>query len=245
MSNPPAALRFTNVRKDYVTDWRGRRWRALDEVSFSVAGGSICALVGPNGAGKSTLLKLAAGLTWPTGGACGIAGVSPAEAARTRVVGYLPEHAQLPAHLTAAEALLAVGQLIGLTRDEARAAGAQALDEMRLADIATRRLADLSRGQRQRIGLAQAMLGRPRVLLLDEPASALDPRAVAELGAWLAARRAAGTTVLLSSHFLPQLEGLCDQFVLLERGRVVFDAGRAAVQAAGGLTQAFLDRTAA
>lgn len=240
MNSAAPALEFAQVVKDYVTNWRGQRWRALAEVSFLVSPGSICALVGANGAGKTTVLKIAAGVTWPTHGRCTVMGCAPSEAAAAGRVGYLPEHLGFPTHLTVRDVLAESASFLAGEVDPA-AAVREALEEVALIEIERQFVATLSRGQRQRLGLAQAMCGSPRLLLLDEPASALDPRGVIELGRWLEARRRSGATIVLSSHFLPQLEELCDQFVLLDRGRVALAASRDEVLAAGGLTKAFLE----
>lgn len=235
------ALRLERLVKDYALDWRGRTARALDGVTFTVARGTIGALVGANGSGKSTTLKLCAGLLRPTSGRCEVAGRSPGEAVRAGRVAYLPEETLLPDFDSAREFLRRLAAIADLGADAADAAIESVLARTGLAAVASQRLATLSKGQRQRLGLAQALLRAPEILLLDEPASGLDPRAQVELRALLAAQRAEGRTVLLSAHFLPHLDVLCDRFVVLDGGRVVFDGDRAAVAARGGLERIHLE----
>lgn len=238
------AIRCERVVKDYATDWRGRRWRALDEVSFALPVGMLGVLVGPNGAGKSTLLRLCAGLARASSGRCEVLGQSPAAVAAAGRIGYVPDHAGLPSYLTVEAVLSALACLGGMGASETADAVRHALRETELENARTRRVGELSKGQRQRLGLAQAILGDPAVLLLDEPASGLDPRAVEQLARLLERWRGQGRSILLSSHFLPQVEELCDHVVLLERGRVVFAGPREAVIAAGGLHRVYLEKTA-
>lgn len=235
------ALRLERLVKDFALDWRGRTARALDGVTLAVARGTVCALVGANGSGKSTTLKLCAGLLRATRGRCEVVGLPPVEAVRAGRVAYLPEETLLPDFDSAGEFLRRLTAIAGLPPDAADAAIESALARTGLAAVASQRLSTLSKGQRQRLGLAQALLRAPEILLLDEPASGLDPRAQRELRALIAGQRAEGRTVVLSAHFLPHLDELCDQFVVLDRGRVIFDGDRAVVAARGGLERIHLE----
>lgn len=233
---PAGATPLISVRglaKEYVRDWRGTRQVALDGVDLTVARGRICALVGPNGSGKTTLLKILAGFTEPTRGNCAIA----AGAGR---IGYVADDVLFPGQFTVRELLRRLGELYDLPQERLTAEIDAALRATGLESVADRRVGELSKGTRQRVGLAQALLGDPELLLLDEPAAALDPRALERLTAVLVAQRAAGRTVVLSSHFLPQIEAVADDFLLLERGRVLFQGDRAAVAARGGLEAVYL-----
>jgi ABC-2 type transport system ATP-binding protein len=156
-------------------------------------------------------------------------------------VAYLPEETLLPDFGTAREFLQRLATIGGSDRSEAAVAVESALAQTGLATLAAQPLGFFSKGQRQRLGLAQALLRAPEVLLLDEPSSGLDPRAQAALRDLIEAQRTAGRTVVLSAHFLPHLETLCDQFVVLERGRVLFDGDRAAVAGRGGLERIYLE----
>lgn len=244
MSPGAPALRLVRLAKEYPLDWRGRTVRALDSVTLDVAPGAVCALIGANGSGKSTLLKLCAGLVRATSGVCLIAGCAPADALLSGRVAYLPEETLLPDFDDARKFLGRLAALGGLTAAESAPRVEAALADAGLVEIATQPLGALSKGQRQRVGLAQALLRQPDVLLLDEPASGLDPRGQAALHDLMLAQRAAGRTVLFSAHFLPHVDELCDQIVVLERGRVLFDGGRDAVAARGGLERVFLEATA-
>ncbi len=241
MVSPAPAVRIERLTKSYAVDWRGRTLAALDSVTLSLARGTICALVGANGSGKSTTLKICAGLVHATSGACAIDGCEPAAAAREGRVAYLPEETILPDFVGAAEFLARLAMIGGCSRCDADEAAARVLAQVGLPALAGRATAQLSKGQRQRLGLAQALLRNPAVLLLDEPTSGLDVRAQVEVRDLLAAQRAAGRTVVLSSHDSPHLEELCDQFVVLERGRIVFEGDRAAVAARGGLERIQLE----
>ena len=237
----PLAIRAESLVKNYQTDWKGRRRRALAGVSFAVARGSVCGMVGPNGSGKSTTLKLLAGLMRPDSGQCEIQEQPIAQAINRGLVGYLPEALVLPGYLTGREFLRELARLAGLSAIEARIAEALAL--VGLEREANRRVGEFSKGMRQRLGLAQAVLGKPEVVLLDEPASGLDPRAAEQLGAAIRQLRVQGRTVLLTSHFLPQAEEWCDQLILMEGGRVVFNGSNAEVAVSGGLQQLYLEST--
>jgi len=235
MFSPAPAVRIERLTKAYATDWRGRTVRAVDGVTLSVARGTICALVGANGSGKSTTLKICAGLVHASAGTCVIDGREPGAAARAGKVAYLPEETVLPDFVAVAEFLQCLAMIGGRDRRAATEVAARALHQVGLAGLADRATLQLSKGQRQRLGLAQALLRDPMVLLLDEPTSGLDVRAQAEVRTILAAQRDAARTIVLSSHDASHLEEFCDQFVVLERGRVVFDGDCAAVAARGGL----------
>ncbi len=234
--NKPApttpAVELADVTKHY-----GNGVRALEKVTLRVPAGSICALVGPNGSGKSTVLKLAAGLLEPTAGAVTIAGRPAGSTAARAGIGYLPEAPDYPGWLGVREFLEYCGILSGLEGAVLRDAIEARLEETGLAGLAERRAGTLSKGQRQRLGLAQALLHDPTVLLLDEPADGLDPHGMTAFAGLIGRWREAGRTVLLSSHFLPQVESLCDRAVLLHEGRVIWDGPPGAP---GGLAERFV-----
>jgi ABC-type multidrug transport system ATPase subunit len=230
-----SVLRFEAVTKEFVVDWRDARWRALDEVSFAVPSGSVCTLVGPNGSGKSTALRIAAGLTRPTGGRCCWKG-DPVLRPR---VGYLPESVRLPLFLRTDEALVQLARISGRSIADAIEQAARALARTGLSAMADRRIGDLSKGLRQRLALAQALMDEPELLLLDEPADGLDPHALEMLENIVMEERGRGATILLSSHFLPRVEAISDRCVLLVAGRVVFSGDAAAVALRGGMENVY------
>ncbi|MBW2270342.1 MAG: ABC transporter ATP-binding protein [Deltaproteobacteria bacterium] len=209
------ALEFSRVTKRY-----GRR-EALREVDLRVPEGSALGLLGPNGAGKTTALRLLLGFTRPTVGDVRLRGSSAGEP-RSRVgVGYLPERLQLPARMTVKGLLRLHGRLAGLAGGELEREIAGALEKTGLADRSHDRLGSLSKGLLQRAGFAQALLGRPAVLLLDEPTSGLDPLGIRDARDWIQQERERGCTVLVSSHVLSEVERICDSAAILHEGRIV------------------------
>lgn len=199
--------------------------QALREVSFTLPQGGRVALVGHNGAGKTTLMKLMLGLARPSAGRLLVLGRDPAEgAAETRRrIGWLPENVTFNAALTGREVLRFFARLKG----EPAASADAMLDRVGLGAAARRGVGTYSKGMRQRLGLAQALIGAPRALLLDEPTTGLDPQVRADLYDMLADLAGSGTTVLLSSHALEELEGRIERVVILDRGRLVADGSMA------------------
>ncbi|MCS6915147.1 MAG: ATP-binding cassette domain-containing protein [Myxococcales bacterium] len=196
--------------------------RALREVSFSAAPGGVLGFLGPNGAGKTTTLRILAGYLRPSAGSARICGhdvVTDSLAAR-RLLGYLPEQVPLYREMRVQEYLTYRAELRGLRRAERRRAVGEALERVGLAGQAERIIGQLSKGFRQRVGLADALLHQPPALVLDEPTDGLDPnqrREVLDLIAQLGQERA----VVLSTHVLPEVERICKEVVILDRGRVV------------------------
>ncbi len=218
-----ASARAWAVELDGVTKHFRGGVRALDNATVRAAAGCIAALVGPNGSGKSTALKLAAGLLAPSAGRAAINGLDAASMDARAAIGYLPESPGYPGWLSVREFLAYCGRLSGLRGTGLDGAIAARLEWAGLSGLADRGAGTLSKGQGQRLGLAQALLHDPAVLLLDEPASGLDPVGVLELAGLLGRLRDAGKTVLLSSHFLPQVEAVCDRVFLLRAGRVAWE----------------------
>jgi Cu-processing system ATP-binding protein len=194
---------------------------AVRGVSLSLNEGEVVALVGHNGAGKTTLIKLMLGLIRPTSGEVRVLGEDPAAGqfeARRRL-GYLPENVSFNMALTGRETLGFYAGLKGVPRREVL----PLLDRVGLAAAADRRVRTYSKGMRQRLGLAQALLGEPRVLLLDEPTTGLDPQLRRSFYEIVASLRNSGATVLLSSHALTELEGRADRIVILDHGLKIAD----------------------
>jgi Cu-processing system ATP-binding protein len=193
--------------------------RALDGVGLSVAEGERVALLGHNGAGKSTLMKIVLGLLRADAGRARVLGHAPGSAAARGAVAYLPENAAFHPALTGEEQVATFLRLRGEPADGARAL----LAEVGLEDAARRRIGTYSKGMRQRVGLAQALIARPRLMVLDEPTSGLDP--VSRRGFYAILDRLAGegAGVLLSSHALTEVEARTDRIVILSGGRVVAD----------------------
>jgi ABC-2 type transport system ATP-binding protein len=192
--------------------------RALDDVSLEVNAGEAVLLVGRNGAGKTTLLRIATGFLDPDGGDVAIDGIAIAARARAQSrLGYLPEHAPAPAELTVRDHLTTRARLKGIADDAAIDKAMQAAD---IVGEAHRRIGTLSKGFRQRVGLADALLGDPPLLVLDEPTSGMDPIQTKELRANLV-EAAKQRAVLVSSHAVADLEGLAARIAVLRDGKLV------------------------
>ncbi|MGQ0586990.1 MAG: ABC transporter ATP-binding protein [Gammaproteobacteria bacterium] len=214
----PAAM----IRADSVVyEYPGKR--ALDAVTFELTGGSITALVGPNGAGKTTLLRCLAALDQPYAGSVEVSGVdvlrNPREAHRH--IGYLPDHFGLYADLNVQQCLRYAGAARGLEGSALEQRIPEVMQQLGLADKSADKAGSLSRGQRQRLAIAQSIIHRPRVLLLDEPASGLDPEARADLSSLMRRLGSEGMTLIVSSHILAELEEYCTGMLVLQEGRMV------------------------
>jgi ABC-2 type transport system ATP-binding protein len=214
----PAVL-VEHARKAFAHASSGRR-EAVADVSISVSRGAIHGVLGPNGAGKTTTLKMLLGLVRPSGGRFEILGI-PAHAPGARAqVGFLPEQPYFPQQLTAAEALMLYGRLTALTREEIRTQTPDLLCRVGLDGQEKTLLSKFSRGMLQRLGLAQALLGKPEVLVLDEPASGLDPVGQRDVRNLMMSLKAEGVTILLSSHQLSEVETVSDEVTIVHRGLV-------------------------
>lgn len=212
--------------------------RALVDVSFDVAAGEIVALLGPNGAGKSTLLQILAGVVTPTSGTATVAGHElPRDARRVgRVVGYVPQGDSLYPELTVRESVRFFATAQGVARRDLDARVAAALEEARIAHRADDRVGALSGGLRQRAALAASLVHEPKVLLLDEPETGLDPLAQERLREVLARARESGRAVLVSSHSVAAAGSFADRVGLLVGGRL---EGLVPASEAGSFTERF------
>ena len=209
-----AAISLRGVAKHYGAV------RAVDGVDLDIGHGEVFGLIGHNGAGKSTLFKMMLGLVAPTAGdvrvlGCPVAGVQAREV--RRCIGYLPENVVLYDNLSGLETLRFMARLKGVPASACE----PALERVGLADAAAKRpVREYSKGMRQRLGFAQALLGRPRVLFLDEPTTGLDPDAIHAFYATLSELRAQGVTMVLSSHILAELQQRVDRLAILASGKV-------------------------
>ncbi len=195
---------------------------AVDRVSFSVSEGEIVGMLGPNGAGKTTTLRMITGFLPPTGGRVRVAGrdlfSDPVDARRE--IGYLPENIALYPEMRVSEYLRYRARLEGLRGSEAKARIGEAVERCLLEEVETQIIETLSKGFRQRVGLATAILHRPKVLVLDEPTVGLDPKQIIAIRE-LIRELAKESTLLLSTHILPEVELLCDRVMIIDRGRIV------------------------
>ena len=213
MTDRDAALAIAGLAKRYG------RAQVLDDIALDVAPGERVALLGHNGAGKSTLIKLVLGLTRPTSGTIRVAGHAPGSMAARTATAYLPEQVAFHKSLTGREQLTTFARLAG----EPVKTVAPLLERVGLIDAADARVGTYSKGMRQRLGLAQALLGRRRVALLDEPTSGLDPISRHDLYAVIDEMAANGTALLIASHALTELEARTDRIAIMARGRLVAD----------------------
>ncbi len=193
--------------------------RALDSVSFGVEQGEVFALVGPNGAGKTTLLRLLTDILRPDSGALRLFGTPEIRSVLGRI-GYLPEERGLYKGQTALDTVSYFAQLKGVPRRAAHRAAEQALQQVGMLGHGRRKLEELSKGMSQRVQFAATIAHDPKLLILDEPFSGLDPVSARDLQDLIARRRASGTTVLLSTHNMEHAEKLCDRLLMLHRGQV-------------------------
>lgn len=207
-------MRFPGRRRDVspVT--------ALREVNLVLAAGEVFGFLGPNGAGKTTTMEVLLGFVRPTSGQARVLGCDAWTAMARRRVGYLSEHPRLYPFLTGRELLALAGGLFGMRRRATRERSAELLARLRMEEAADRRIGTYSRGMLQRIGLAQALLNDPELLILDEPTGGLDPLGRMEMREWIAALRREGKTVFFSSHELSEVEMVCDRIAILVAGRI-------------------------
>ncbi len=211
-----AAISIENLTKTF----RRGSVRALDGISLAVEPGEIFGVIGPNGAGKTTLMGCLLGFLRPDGGTITVGGRAPDDLAIRAVTGYLPERLVLDRWMTGRAFLRYHHALAGLPASRRRHEIETALRRVGLGEAAERRIRKYSRGMLQRLGLAQALLGNPRYLFLDEPASGVDPGGVMEVRRLLGELKGKGVTVVLNSHQLEQVERLCDRVAFVRRGKV-------------------------
>jgi ABC-2 type transport system ATP-binding protein len=196
---------------------------AVDHIDLAVNAGEIVGILGPNGSGKTTTILMLLGLTEPTSGHAEVAGFDPLRAPLEvkRRAGYLPDQIGFYDGLSARDNLAYTGRLAGLSRSEIDERFTAAIDRVGLGDVGMARVGTFSQGMRQRLGLAEILMKRPSVAILDEPTTALDPHSTLEFLEMIRRLKADGTAVLLSSHHLDQVQSVCDRVALFNRGRVV------------------------
>lgn len=216
-----AAVEVKNLVKDFKGSFRGRKVRAVNRVSLKIEPGEVYGLIGPNGSGKSTTMKAVLGLLAPTEGECAIFGRNSLKVDSRRTVGFLPENPYFYKHLTAAETVRFYGRLCGMRGKVLKARIEELLELVGLAEARDRRLKGFSKGMLQRIGLAQALVQSPRLLVLDEPTAGVDPRGSREIRDLILKLKEDGITVFLCSHLLEQVQEVCDRVGIIHRGRLV------------------------
>ena len=210
-------VNILNLRKDFGAT------RAVDDISFSFSSGQIIGFVGPNGAGKTTTMRILATLDEPTSGDAKIDGVSIVEVPEKarRLIGYMPDALPMHRDISVHEYLDFFARAYGLTGTQRRQVVGNIEEFANLAGIRDRTLFALSKGMKQRVSLARALLHDPPVLVMDEPAAGLDPRARVELRELLRILSGQGKAILISSHILTELSEICDGAVIIEQGRII------------------------
>jgi len=219
-------VEIEGLTKDFpVGSLSRKRKRALDHLDLTIDEGEIFGLIGPNGAGKTTTIKLLMDLIFPTEGQARILGKPVGDLSMKAEIGFLPEQPYFYDYLTGRELLDYFGQLFGLGRAERRQRSEELLRRVDLATAGDTQLHKYSKGMTQRLGVAQALLNRPRVVFLDEPMSGLDPMGRRDMTLLIRELHDDGVTVLFCSHILPDVEALCDRVAILDQGKQV-KAGR-------------------
>jgi len=233
----PAALSAVDLHKQVRVGFRGRKLEILRGVDMSVDRGEVYGLLGPNGAGKTTTIKVVLGLMRPSSGS-----VSTGDLGRERI-GYLPENPYFYDYLSGREFLHLAGRLFGLGRGQRRERVERLLVDVGLSDAADRHLRKYSKGMLQRIGIAQALINEPELVLLDEPMTGLDPVGRVEVKRIIDGLREQGTTVVLNTHILADVGELCSRIGIMCRGRLRWQGtvAEAAGASPGGLEGFFME----
>ena len=209
-----------NLQKVFRGFWQRPRARAVDGIHLELHPGEVYGLLGPNGSGKSTTIKVLLGLLHPDGGEVRVLGKPPRNVEAKRRVGYLPEESYLYPYLDARETLRFYAALFGLEDDVREQRIDELLDMVGLSHTGRRRVGEFSKGMARRIGLAQALINDPDLVILDEPTSGLDPLGTRQVKDIVQALADRGKTVLLSSHLLADVEDVCDRITILYGGKV-------------------------
>ncbi|MDB4805895.1 ABC transporter ATP-binding protein [Akkermansiaceae bacterium] len=223
--NDVPAVEVKNLVKDFKGALGVKNVRAVKDVSLQIAPGEVYGLIGPNGSGKSTTMKAVLGLVAPTSGTTSIFGRNSLKVDSRNEVGFLPENPYFYKHLTAAETVRFYGKLCGMRGRKLKERIGELLELVGLQDARDRRLRGFSKGMLQRIGLAQAMVQDPRLLVLDEPTAGVDPTGSRQIRDLILELKNRGITVFLCSHLLEQVQQVCDRVGIIHQG-VLVNEGR-------------------
>lgn len=218
--SPEIVVRATGLTKIFKDFWGRPKARAVDNVDFEIRRGEVFGLLGPNGSGKSTTIKMILGLLYPTKGHISVFGNSPRDVATKSRIGYLPEESYLYRFLNPSETLDFFGSLFKIESSERRNRAEQLIEMVGLNQARTRTVGEFSKGMQRRMGLAQALINDPDLIILDEPTAGLDPLGCREVKDLILALARRGKTIILSSHLLSDVEDVCDRAVIYYGGRI-------------------------
>ena len=213
-------VEIKGLRKTYRDFWRRPLTEAVKGISFSAAPGEVVGIIGPNGSGKSTTIKLLLGLIRASAGSIRVFDMPPDDIRTKTRIGYLPELSYLHPFLTPRETLAYYGALSGLSRAETKIRSEQLLEMVELTQAADRPVGGFSKGMARRVGLAQALINAPELLILDEPTSGLDPEACRDMKDLVLLLKRTGVTILMTSHLLADVEDVCDRVIVLAGGEI-------------------------
>ena len=213
-------IQIRNLTKIYRDFWGRKKVRALNSLSLDIYKGEVFGLLGPNGSGKTTSLKLFLGLLFPTEGEISILGKPASDVEKNERIGYLPEESYLYKFLNAEETLDFYGRLFNISRQERRERTDRLIKLVKLDHARKRQLKEYSKGMTRRIGLAQALINDPDLILLDEPTSGLDPIGIREMKDMILKLRDEGKTILMCSHQLSDVQDICDRVAILYDGEL-------------------------
>ena len=216
--DPNVVVETQNLTKIYRDFWGRQKVRALNALDLEIRKGEIFGLLGPNGSGKSTTIKLLLGLLFPTSGRALVFGQNASEVTKNERIGYLPEESYLYKFLTAEETLDFYGRLFDMPAKLRKERSAQLIEQVGLAGAKRRQLKEYSKGMTRRIGLAQALINDPELILLDEPTSGLDPLGTRDMKDMILKLRDEGKTVVMCSHLLADVQDVCDRIAILYQG---------------------------
>lgn len=215
-----AVIQTRNLTKIYRDFWGRKKVRALNSLSLDVYKGEVFGLLGPNGSGKTTTLKLLLGLLFPTEGEVSILGKPASDVTKNERIGYLPEESYLYRFLNAEETLDFYGRLFNMSPAERRDRSQKLIEQVGLSQARRRQLKEYSKGMTRRIGLAQALINDPDLILLDEPTSGLDPEGSRDMKVLIQKLKQEGKTVVMCSHLLADVQDVCDRIAILHGGEL-------------------------
>lgn len=215
------AIQLTELTKNFPLPEKGRYLCAVDRLTLSIPENSVFGLLGPNGSGKSTTIRMLLGLAEPSSGEIQVLGGSPKDPGVRRRIGYLPDAPYYHKFLSGRELMRYFAKLLGVPKASREDQAAELLARFGLSEAMDRKLGAYSKGMLQRLGFAQALIGDPDILVLDEPTAGVDPVGAAEVGDFVKDLKTMGKTVLLCSHLLTQVQDLCDSVGIMNKGRLL------------------------